>query len=333
MVMNEVTHSVCFLSIILHIASTLKIIVPHHATLCITITVIIDENPANSDRVDTVNDISKACHMALSILNDLLNYDKLEDGTLLIEPMRVVALPFILNCTEVLHLQAKEKGLRLTFDVEDKDDISEKNLDGMRDPEYPHFGCLSDMDAFACTDISPTQMSCLSDSDYINVDPYKMNQVIGNLISNAIKFTPSGQSVTVKARKFVPDTRWSIYPASHQSSQAEISLSEDSRSNSYLRRVQEYFSFSSSEKKSGKKDNKKDDDVRDAGRCLWSSAFLNFAPNNSGFLILEVIDSGVGMAPEDSKRLFKEIVQFNPSKLQVSFVIVYFFLLRCIPPI
>lgn len=279
--------------------------------------------------MDTVNDISKACHMALSILNDLLNYDKLEDGTLLIEPMRVVALPFILNCTEVLHLQAKEKGLRLTFDVENKDDINEKNLDGMRDPEYPHFGCLSDMDAFACTDISPTQMSCLSDSDYINVDPYKMNQVIGNLISNAIKFTPSGQSVTVKARKFVPDARWSSYPASHQSSQAEMSLSEDSRSNSYLRRVQEYFTFYSSEKKSdeAKKSEKKEEDVHAAGRCLRSSAFFNFAPNNSGFLILEVIDSGVGMAPEDSKRLFKEIVQFNPSKLQVFFVTVYIVLM------
>ena len=316
-----------FLSIIPHIVSALKITVSHHETLNFTLTFSeIDENPANSDRVDTVNDISKACHMALSILNDLLNYDKLEDGTLLIEPMRVVALPFILNCTEVLHLQAKEKGLRLTFDVEDKDDISEKNLDGTRDPGCPHFGCLSDMDAFDCTDISPTQMSCLSDSDYINVDPYKMNQVIGNLISNAIKFTPAGQSVTVKARKFVPDTRWSSYPASHQSSQAEMSLSEDSRSNSYLRRVQEYFSFSSSvkksEKRSEKKDKRKEDDGNDAGRCLRSSAFLNFAPNNSGFLILEVIDSGVGMAPEDSKRLFKEIVQFNPSKLQVSLVTV-----------
>ena len=40
---------------------------------------IID--PENLDRLETVTDISKACQMALSILNDLLNYDKLEDGT------------------------------------------------------------------------------------------------------------------------------------------------------------------------------------------------------------------------------------------------------------
>ena len=36
-----------------------------------------------------------------------------------------------------------------------------------------------------------------------------------------------------------------------------------------------------------------------------------------GTLVLEVIDSGVGMAVEDSKRLFKEVIQFNPSELQV----------------
>ena len=36
-----------------------------------------------------------------------------------------------------------------------------------------------------------------------------------------------------------------------------------------------------------------------------------------GTLVLEVIDSGVGMAAEDSKRLFKEVIQFNPSELQV----------------
>ena len=38
-------------------------------------------DPLNSDRLETVTDISKACQMALSILNDLLNFDKLEDGT------------------------------------------------------------------------------------------------------------------------------------------------------------------------------------------------------------------------------------------------------------
>ena len=47
-----------------------------------------------------------------------------------------------------------------------------------------------------------------------------------------------------------------------------------------------------------------------------------------GTLILEVIDSGVGMAAEDSKRLFKEVIQFNPSELQVLFFCIYILISR-----
>ena len=36
-----------------------------------------------------------------------------------------------------------------------------------------------------------------------------------------------------------------------------------------------------------------------------------------GALVIEIIDEGVGMAPEDYKKLFKSIVQFNPNELQV----------------
>ena len=40
-----------------------------------------------------------------------------------------------------------------------------------------------------------------------------------------------------------------------------------------------------------------------------------------GTLIIDIIDSGVGMALEDANRLFKEIVQFNPGELQVKDII------------
>ena len=40
-----------------------------------------------------------------------------------------------------------------------------------------------------------------------------------------------------------------------------------------------------------------------------------------GTLVVDVIDSGVGMASEETKRLFKEIIQFNPSELQVNLIL------------
>ena len=38
-------------------------------------------------------------------------------------------------------------------------------------------------------------------SDYVSVDVHKMRQVVRNLVSNAVKFTPAGKSVTLRLRK------------------------------------------------------------------------------------------------------------------------------------
>jgi len=40
------------------------------------------------------------------------------------------------------------------------------------------------------------------------------------------------------------------------------------------------------------------------------------APLKEGRLVVEVVDTGAGISPENQKKLFKEIVQFNPEKLQ-----------------
>ena len=39
-------------------------------------------------------------------------------------------------------------------------------------------------------------------------------------------------------------------------------------------------------------------------------------PLKEGRLVVEVVDTGAGISPENQKKLFKEIVQFNPEKLQ-----------------
>jgi signal transduction histidine kinase len=268
--------------------------------------------------VETVNDVSKACSMALSILNDLLNYDKLEDGTLLIEPKKVVALPFILKSTEVLNLQVKEKGLILTFDLDDSSPCAQINL-----------GVHSDghnVKRYGMSNEAPWGVSsCLSSTDFINVDPHKMNQVIGNLVSNAIKFTPAGQGIIVKARKVVPDT----FNGASTRSTSITGKARDrapNRLSSLLRRLHSRMFRGTSVMETDVDMDARVGIYTEKHRRPLAANNSNSNSNNSsysgsssssGYLVLEVIDSGVGMAPEDSKRLFKEIVQFNPSKLQV----------------
>jgi two-component system sensor histidine kinase GlrK len=44
------------------------------------------------------------------------------------------------------------------------------------------------------------QLEIDSESNLVEADPEKLRSIIDNLVSNAVKFTPSGGSITVKAR-------------------------------------------------------------------------------------------------------------------------------------
>ena len=75
------------------------------------------KGPRHIEHLVTVRDVVNACDIAVGILNDLLNYDKLEDGSLGVEPRRVCALPFLISCTNLFLLPAEEKGIVVIFDI------------------------------------------------------------------------------------------------------------------------------------------------------------------------------------------------------------------------
>ena len=183
--------------------------------------------------------------------------------------------------------------------------------------------------------------SYLTCNDFIHIDPYKMNQVISNIVSNAIKFTPVGQTVTIKARKIIPDSqvtrKVSIsnspdYERKNDEINCEVStipLEKIENDNSLRNMINYFLSRFSIKRSNNEYDIEAGNHIHE--NTLYNgknSALINMNFNASlklvefGYLLVEVSDSGVGMAPEDSKRLFKEIVQFNPSKLQVSTFII-----------
>lgn len=131
------------------------------------------KGPFHAEQLCIIRDVVNACDIAVSILNDLLNYDKLEDGTLMIEPKKVLALPFVISAISLFLLQAEEKGVRVVFDMDM--DFSDTNTTPLDSDSNPH---------------SNTTASYLGKNDYINVDEHKMSQVIRNLVSNAIKVRP-----------------------------------------------------------------------------------------------------------------------------------------------
>lgn len=169
------------------------------------------------------------------------------------------------------------------------------------------------------TDNSPV---FLTSEDFFCVDQHKMGQVVRNLISNAIKFTPGGKSVIIKIRK--------SSPLAHTSERSESPRVLQHSNYDFLPglgggRLGAYGtpspgpivrSWTASRGSKGHSD----------GDCspvdIENGPFLMFTSNvtaesdsykhkaemaDYGYLVLEVIDAGVGMQPEDSKRIFKEV--------------------------
>ena len=85
------------------------------------------KGPNYLERLITVRDVVNACDVAVVILNDLLNYDKLEDDSLTIEPKKVEALPFLISCTKLFLLPAEEKGIQVIFDIAEDSFAAEDN--------------------------------------------------------------------------------------------------------------------------------------------------------------------------------------------------------------
>jgi signal transduction histidine kinase len=229
-------------------------------------------DPKDTDRNDILSDVNSACRTALDILNDLLCFDKLENGALVLHKQEEPVLPFISDCVAMFSSQARECGVSLSI----------TNLDLRNHVD-----------------------SALKATDMAMMDKFKMDQVLRNLISNALKFTPRGGTVTVSAA-FVPNEKqvstmvhrqraednWSFRKKIHASVDKEPDLEA-------MHIFQESNSIRS----------------RSFKRSLESDFNKKKSKNNAilGKLVIVVSDSGVGLSIANLKRLFKEV--FNTSVL------------------
>lgn len=110
--------------------------------------------------VETVNDIRSSCQISLSILDDLLTFDKMEGGKMTLELKYLNCCSFVASVAKPFQVNARERGITFNF----------------------------------CKDLVLVDNSC---SGCLHIDSSKMGQVMRNLISNALKFTPVGGTVTI----------------------------------------------------------------------------------------------------------------------------------------
>ena len=282
-----------------------------------------------SQQRETLLDVQTACRIAVEILNDLLCFDKLESGILELHKHEVPVNSFIADCVSMFGSQAREAGVTIanTSPIES-------------DQSTPRSGASSSW----------------LDSDTVLMDKFKMDQVLRNLISNALKFTPRGGSVSVCA-SFVPDrsptaASFSSVASSQQPhSVSNIlhkllngfkiadSASYDTHSPRPRRRLSRdpmldlqpeplvrpdstaaaaAAAAAAVEGISREVDILDINDDRASIDIVLLSRTLHRSTHkvSSGRLRIVVTDTGAGMSQENQARLFKEIVQFHPEVLQ-----------------
>lgn len=153
------------------------------------------------------------------------------------------------------------------------------------------------------------------------------------------QFTPDGSSVTIKLRKVSPRKSHSHYMGPTSDMYSDNNNDNDNRrdniNDSCSCRSKAFKRELSADDPLQEPASEDDRDV-ECGMLQWWYSRITSPPPPSGrlplhgphdfccadedygVLVLDVIDSGVGMAPEDSRRIFNEVVQFNPGELQVS---------------
>eukprot|EP00602_Paraphysomonas_sp_CaronLab_P003724 CAMPEP_0185033670 /NCGR_PEP_ID=MMETSP1103-20130426/22844_1 /TAXON_ID=36769 /ORGANISM="Paraphysomonas bandaiensis, Strain Caron Lab Isolate" /LENGTH=1002 /DNA_ID=CAMNT_0027570033 /DNA_START=123 /DNA_END=3131 /DNA_ORIENTATION=- len=122
------------------------------------------EGESSAESRNNITDCQEAIDIAVTIVSDLLSYEKLESGILQLYCDMLPAMPFVDRTMGPFSLQAKQKNI--TFGVQCVDKCCENVL--------------------------------------LEIDGHKMSQVLRNLVSNALKFTPEGGNVSVSV-SFIPN--------------------------------------------------------------------------------------------------------------------------------
>mmetsp|Transcript_30754 Transcript_30754/g.42079 ORF Transcript_30754/g.42079 Transcript_30754/m.42079 type:complete len:787 (-) Transcript_30754:184-2544(-) len=156
------------------------------------------ECEVNKAVLDLVEDIIEASGIANCILDDLLNYENIDAGSFKLEmkwkPLtryfgqKLKWVELLAEKRHVVYELIDETGSTTASDLHNSP-VESNHSSGC--PSIPFLGTTVD-ESNAAIGISPFLNS------YLHIDAIKIDQVVRNLVSNALKFTPAKGTVTVK---------------------------------------------------------------------------------------------------------------------------------------
>ena len=351
---------------------------------CISKIPIKSKNKAEKDHRDTLLEMGFACEVAIEILNDLLLYDKLENGLVTLKKDSIGAIDFITKCLEMFTVQIRAKHIKLELinvcaspnklalkaPLYNKKSSQTSGMQFKRkrlapallmnhDNENNTDNTSSVSNNYNNTTTNSEYESVIENTDQVSVDRSKLGQVIRNIMSNAIKFTPAKGIIQVSIYFIKDDDKDNslctsnsnssgkriIYPLSYMSS---LLKPHRNKIVEFFNRTNVYSVLQSDDPKQQSHTHKNSNSIRsveaisegitgnidgdiESSRNTTTSILVprnsetststssddgNILREEKGMLVIDIKDSGAGISPENQKRLFKEIIQFNPEELQ-----------------
>jgi len=195
---------------------------------------------------------------AVDVLNDLLNYDKIEMGTLYLDFSAVCIWDVVQTNVAVFHNQIKQKNIHWSL---------ENRLHTAGDDVEHH-----DKNQF-----------------FVVGDSARLAQVMRNLISNALKFTPSEGTITVLGKFYCPRSR---FAAPHPLTLLSLVA--------YLLRAVESV----------------EGGLQDRVPTVPEEHAALLEQPRAGSVRISVTDSGAGLSEAQLAKICSEGVQFNANELQ-----------------
>jgi CheY-like chemotaxis protein len=198
--------------------------------------------------LELTDELAENAAVAVTTLNDLINYDKIETKTFTIEKKMVNVSSVAEKTVSLLAPQAKEKDVRILFESEE-----------------------------------PHNLRVFGDS-------VKLAQVIRNLTSNALKFTPAKGTITVAGTVLLTPSPLLLLSSSSVHFESENIPQSSHRSVLFLN--------------------------HQAAAVAPEMSQSGPYAEEAGHVVITVRDTGPGLSPEQQLTLFREGVQFNPNELQ-----------------
>ena len=256
------------------------------------------------------------CKASLDILNDLLCFDKLDCGILELHKQEVPILPLLVDAVAMFAGHAKENNITLSFinignEIDTNDSFGSVRCSPLlnlstnlsTNTSSRNNNDILRSDTGGSNKLKKSRSLPLQDSEFALIDKFKIDQVVRNLLSNALKFTASGGEIAVKTY-FMPCPHGKCESKKKPHPKVVKALYSAERSRSWMSRIPSF----------GPSHTSACGDIESLGEAQYvEQATLRAV---EGYLVIEVTDNGAGISLCNQRKLFKEIVQFNPEILQ-----------------